>query len=182
MSLYFPLPKEVRAPTNNLMSKEKIALGKLLFYDPIISGNKDVACVTCHHPDFGYAEFRDLSIGVNGVGLSGRRQFKTPNTIPIVKRNAHTVLNTAYNGMKHNGSYNPEDAPMFWDSRENSLEAQALAPLKALEEMKGADFSEDEILAVSPHTINTHKRNILKKSNCKNTTELITKCIIEGII
>ena len=145
-AVYFPLPKKVRAPSNNPMSQEKIDLGKLLFYDPILSGNKDVACVTCHHPDFGYAEFRDLSIGVNGVGLSGRRRFKSPNDIPIVKRNANTVLNTAYNGMQHNGSYDPEDAPMFWDSRENSLEAQALAPLKALEEMKGADFSEEEIL------------------------------------
>lgn len=37
-------------------------------------------------------------------------------------------------------------------------------------------------LNLSPHTINTHKRNILKKSNCKNTAELITKCIREGII
>lgn len=48
---------------------------------------------------------------------------------------------------------------------------------------KGNDFNEiAELLFVSPHTINTHKRNILKKSGCKNTAELITKCIQEGII
>jgi len=35
---------------------------------------------------------------------------------------------------------------------------------------------------VSPHTINTHKRNILKKSHCKNTAELVAKCIREGVI
>ena len=48
---------------------------------------------------------------------------------------------------------------------------------------EGKDFNEiAEQLFVSPHTINTHKRNILKKSGCKNTAELITKCIREGII
>ena len=37
-------------------------------------------------------------------------------------------------------------------------------------------------LNLSPHTINTHKRNILKKSNCKNTAQLVAKCIREGVI
>ncbi len=47
----------------------------------------------------------------------------------------------------------------------------------------GKDYNQiASLLYVSPHTINTHKRNILKKSGCKNTPELITKCIIEGII
>ena len=143
---YLPLPKEILSPKNNPSSPEKIVLGKLLFFDPILSGNRDVACATCHHPDFGYAEFRDLSIGVNGTGLSGNRKFNSPNNIPFVKRNAHTVLNSAYNGMKHNGTYNPEAAPMFWDSRVQSLEDQALEPIKALEEMRGNHIPEDEIL------------------------------------
>ncbi|MEW4925033.1 LuxR C-terminal-related transcriptional regulator [Algibacter sp. 2305UL17-15] len=38
------------------------------------------------------------------------------------------------------------------------------------------------ILNISPHTINTHRKNILKKSECKNMAEIITKCIREGII
>jgi len=37
-------------------------------------------------------------------------------------------------------------------------------------------------LFVSPHTINTHKKNILKKSHCNNTAELMAKCIREGVI
>ncbi|GAA4949194.1 hypothetical protein GCM10023314_23130 [Algibacter agarivorans] len=37
-------------------------------------------------------------------------------------------------------------------------------------------------LHISIHTINTHKRNILRKTNCKNTPELIAKCLREGII
>lgn len=146
VSIYTPLPKKVIAPEDNPTNFDKIKLGKLLFYDPILSGNKDVACATCHHPNFGYAEFRDLSIGVNGVGLSGKRAFKSPNDIPIVKRNAHTVLNAAFNGIKIDGTYSSKDAPMFWDSREKSLESQALGPIKSMEEMRGRSIEEKDIL------------------------------------
>ncbi|MEM6316080.1 MAG: cytochrome c peroxidase [Bacteroidota bacterium] len=65
-----------------------------------MSRNKDVACATCHHPNNGYAEYRDISIGVNGKGLGSKRTFNQPNDIPFVKRNAHTILNTAYNHHK----------------------------------------------------------------------------------
>lgn len=48
---------------------------------------------------------------------------------------------------------------------------------------KGKSFGEiAEILNVSPHTINTHKKNILRKTDCKNTTELIARCVRLGII
>lgn len=144
--VYRPLPTEVLHPENNLPNEHKIQLGKLLFYDPILSGNKDVACVSCHHPDFGYAEGLDLSIGVNGEGLSRSRKFAKNNTIPLVKRNAHSVLNTAFNGMNERGQYDPATAPMFWDIRKKSLEEQAIAPIQSLEEMKGNRFSEVEIL------------------------------------
>jgi len=47
----------------------------------------------------------------------------------------------------------------------------------------GKDYNQIALqLFVSPHTINTHKKNILSKSGCKNTPELITKCIREGVI
>ncbi len=38
------------------------------------------------------------------------------------------------------------------------------------------------ILNLSPHTINTHKKNILRKTDCRNTTELIARCVRNGII
>lgn len=144
--IYSPLPEIVIHPKNNLPNEYKIQLGKLLFYDPVLSGNKDVACVSCHHPDFGYAEGLDLSIGVNGVGLSRSRKFTENNSIPIVKRNAHTVLNTGFNGMNESRIYDPASAPMFWDIRKESLEEQAIAPIQSLEEMKGLRYSEEEIL------------------------------------
>lgn len=146
LSEYIPLPAKVIEPSNNPSTPDKIKLGKLLFYDPILSGNKDVACATCHHPDYGYAENLDLSIGVNGFGIGSSRRFKSNNQIPIVKRNAHTVLNSAYNGMDVKGNYHPDKAPMFWDNRAHSLEEQALKPILSLEEMRGDQISENHIL------------------------------------
>ena len=50
-----------------------VHLGRLLFWDPILSGNKDTACATCHHPDFAYADGRDLPRGTGSVGLGPKR-------------------------------------------------------------------------------------------------------------
>jgi cytochrome c peroxidase len=140
------LPQTAAALPDNPTTAEKIALGRLLFWDPILSGPKDVACATCHHPDFGYAENRDISIGVNGIGLGSARRFAEGNTIPLVKRNSQTVLNSAFNGIDASGHYDASAAPMFWDVRAASLEAQALEPLKTFEEMRGPAYSADAAL------------------------------------
>lgn len=131
------LPTDVAVPADNPTTPEKIALGRLLFWDPILTGPKDVACATCHHPDLGYADDRDLSIGVNGTGLGAARSFVAGHPAHFVKRNSQTVLNSAFNGISAAGHYAPADAPMFWDARVRSLETQALEPIKALEEMRG---------------------------------------------
>ena len=141
------LPATVVDPPENPTTPAKVALGRLLFFDPILSGDRDVACATCHHPANGWAEFRDISIGVNGEGFGSRRRFRTPNDIPFVRRNAHTILNVAFNGMDHLGRYAPARAPMFWDARAAGLEEQALQPLLALEEMRGRGHGEADILA-----------------------------------
>ena len=140
------LPKQIKFPADNPSTPEKIKLGKLLFFDPILSGNKDVACASCHHPSNGYAEFLDISIGPNARGFGSKRKFLQPNDIPFVKRNAQTIINTAYNGIDPRGNYNPEQASMFWDDRVKSLEKQALEPIKAFEEMRGHGFIEEDIL------------------------------------
>jgi cytochrome c peroxidase len=133
------LPLAYKNPANNPSTKEKIELGRLLFYDPVLSGKKDVSCASCHHPEFGYAESLQVSIGVNGKGLGEKRIFSLPNDIPFTKRNSQTLLNTAFNGIDIDGNYQPEEAPMFWDLRANSLEAQALQPIRQLEEMRGRE-------------------------------------------
>ncbi len=142
------LPETVKMPKDNPTSPEKEELGKLLFYDPILSGNKDVACASCHHPNYGYSEFLDISIGPNSHGLGSKRRFKQPNDIPFVKRNAQTILNTAFNGIDMYGRYEPETSEMFWDDRSHSLEKQSLEPIKAFEEMRGHGIDESEILQV----------------------------------
>lgn len=142
------LPLTYNTPAANPVTKEKIELGRLLFFDPILSGNKDVSCASCHHPEFGYAESLELPIGVNGKGFGSERHFRQPNDIPFSKRNAPSLLNTAFNGIDVNGSYKPEEAPMFWDVRVRSLEAQALQPIRQLEEMRGRHIAEEDILQV----------------------------------
>lgn len=121
-------------------------LGRLLFWDPILSGGLDVSCATCHHPDFGYADGRSLPIGVGGRGLGPNRIDVVDDGVGLVGRNAPTILNTAFNGMDENGNYNPALAPMFWDNRAFSLEEQALLPLHSFEEMRGHAFDESVTL------------------------------------
>jgi len=140
------LPQTVNSPPNNPLTTDKSALGKLLFWDPILSGNRDVACATCHHPFNAYAEDRDLSIGVNGVGYGRNRRFQPSNSMPFVKRNSPTMVNVGFNGINQTGEYNPANAPMFWDIRVRSLETQALEPIKAFEEMRGDAYPEDKAL------------------------------------
>lgn len=140
------LPLSAESPADNPTTVEKVGLGRLLFFDPILSGNKDVACATCHQPEFNYAEFLETSIGVNGVGRGQSRRFVDPNDIPFVKRNSQSVLNTAFNGIRNNEPYDPAQAPMFWDMRAKGLEQQALEPIKTLEEMRGNGFHETGIV------------------------------------
>lgn len=137
------LPLEIIEPESNPTTDDKVMLGRMLFWDPVLSGNQDVACATCHHPDNAYAEHLDITMGVGGIGLSENRHSGT-----LAIRNSQTILNTAYNGIDTNGNYDPENTAMFWDNRVNSLEEQALNPIRSAEEMRGTAFSEEDILEV----------------------------------
>ena len=46
---------------------DEARLGQLLFYDPILSGNRTVACATCHHPKFGTSDGVALSGGIGTI-------------------------------------------------------------------------------------------------------------------
>ena len=140
------LPAQPAAPADNPSTPERVALGRLLFWDPILSGQKDVACATCHHPSLGYSDGLDLSIGANGVGLGRERSFLPERPQRMVKRNSQTVLNVAFNGLTSGGDVSATAAPMFWDLRVRTLEAQALEPIKALDEMRGGTYPEDRAL------------------------------------
>src|SRR4051812_28216123 len=65
----------------------KVSLGRLLFWDPILSGNKKVACASCHSPEHGYTDNLDLSIGINGKGTGFNREFVAGSEAHFAKRN-----------------------------------------------------------------------------------------------
>jgi len=139
------LPDTVPAPADNPTTPEKVALGRLLFWDPILSGNRDIACATCHEPEFGYAEERDLPIGTEGVGRGWTRHLPPGSTMPLVRRNSPSLLNVAFAGLTRTGEYDAALSPLFWDVRTRGLEAQILEPITTLEEMRGADFTSETI-------------------------------------
>ncbi len=121
------------------VNPSRIMLGRLLFFDPILSGERDVSCATCHHPAFGFADGRAVSAGVGGVGLGPQRvpsaSAITGHPIGLVPRTAPTVLNAAFNA-------GPDGLPsplgiQFWDGRVQGLEEQSRGPITSRAEMAG---------------------------------------------
>jgi cytochrome c peroxidase len=136
---------EVSYSSNNQYSENKVKLGKLLFYDPILSGEKNIACATCHHPSLGYADAIDLSIGPGGKGL-GVKRTRSPGR-PYAMRNSPTIVNTTYNGLANaSQKLNEFPPPMTWTSIRRTLEAQTLAPITNQAIMRGNIFEASVVL------------------------------------
>ncbi len=109
----------VQAPSDNLQSAEKIALGKQLFFDPRMSGSGVISCASCHNPSLGWQDGMAKGRGHMGEPLG---------------RHTPTILNTAWS------------EPLFWDGRAATLEEQAKGPIQADKEMHG---SGDAVKAIS---------------------------------
>ena len=94
----------------------RVELGQLLFYDPILSGNQEVSCGTCHHPRFATGDGVSLSLGDGATGL-GPDRVADPDNPPEqrIPRNAPALFNLG----------EPEFEVMFHDGR---LEADASLP------------------------------------------------------
>lgn len=120
----------------------KVELGRLLFFDPILSATRDVACATCHHPRFGWADARPTPLGVYAIGLGPQRKLAKNAAFLPLTRNTPSILNAAFNGIESGKPFDPSKSPMFWDNRVRSLEAQVLAPIRQREEMRGDVCSE----------------------------------------
>lgn len=101
------LPK-VPHPDINPPTEAKIALGKMLFFDPRLSGSGQIACASCHDPDLGWADGRTTSFGHDRQALA---------------RNAPGLLNIG------------QAQSLFWDGRAASLEDQARAVILNPKEM-----------------------------------------------
>lgn len=94
---------------------DRAALGRLLFYDPILSGDQATACLTCHSEEWGLGDGLPTSIGIHGEGPVGPGRIGGTAT----DRNAPTLWNVGLRGA------------FFWDGRSQSLEEQALEPLRS---------------------------------------------------
>lgn len=105
LDLYMPVPE------TNPLTAEKIALGRLLFFDARLSRDQSISCSTCHVPARAFSDARPIAMGV--LGRTGRR-------------NAPALVNRGYG------------RAFFWDGRSRSLEEQVLKPIEDQNEM---DFS-----------------------------------------
>ena len=167
------LPETTAQPAD-----ERVDLGRLLFWDPILSGDQDVACATCHLPEFGYADGRARSVGVGGVGTGPARVVGRTGVVP---RNAPTVLNTAFNGISELGSFNPQLAPMFWDNRTQSLENQALEPIRSQQEMRGDNFTASEIDAVIVNRLQANSSYLAQFQAAFGTSVITTSLVAQAL-
>jgi cytochrome c peroxidase len=69
----------------------QVALGQALMFDKVLSGNRDIACATCHQPSEHAGDGLSLSIGTGGTGLGPSRTLGPGRE--FVPRNAPTLLN-----------------------------------------------------------------------------------------
>jgi parallel beta-helix repeat protein len=97
---------------NGETSPDKTELGRLLFFDPILSKNRDMSCATCHNPSLGFSDWLQTAQGSDG------------NPLP---RNTLSLWNVGY------------QTNFFWDGRAATLEEQMTVPLHAANEMAGSD-------------------------------------------
>lgn len=98
---YFPAPD---LPADNKLTVAGVQLGRMLFYEPMLSKDGSQACADCHKQPDAFSDIRQFSIGVEG--LPGKRQ-------------AMAVMNLAWH---HNG--------LFWDGRAPHVRDQALKPIQ----------------------------------------------------
>jgi cytochrome c peroxidase len=90
--------------------KNLVALGKILFFEPRLSGSGKISCASCHQPELSWTDGRDRSLGHEGT---------------INKRNSPSLQNVWFYKR------------LFWDGRSSSLEDQAFAPINSESEMHG---------------------------------------------
>ena len=102
--LLSPVTDQDNTPASNRVTDWGATLGRVLFYDKILSINNSIACASCHKQNFSFADDKALSIGFAGA---------------LTKRNSMALVNVKY---YRNGRF-------LWDERGTSLETQTLLPI-----------------------------------------------------
>jgi len=111
-------------PEDNPITAPKVALGKALFFDPIVSRDFDLSCASCHLPNFAFSDTVAFSVGTeNKLG----------------DRNSPSLLNSAYKPY------------LFKDGGIKSLELQIFAPLDHVAELNLAYSVLEQRLQNHPH-------------------------------
>lgn len=88
------LPPPVEDDDYVPLSMAEVRLGRLLFYDPILSGNRNISCATCHHPRFATSDGLSLGLGEGGIGLGPDRRPDPANPPEQrIPRNAPALFN-----------------------------------------------------------------------------------------
>ncbi len=133
----------------------KVELGRLLFFDKILSGNRNISCATCHHPSLASGDALALPLGEGPTGLGReRRPGNTPERAVHgrVPRNSPAVFNLGareFERLFHDGRVETDPAgnyrggfitPAKWKlplGLDNVLAAQAMFPVTSPAEMAG---------------------------------------------
>ncbi|PIE15490.1 MAG: cytochrome-c peroxidase [Rhodobacterales bacterium] len=154
LSLAADLPEPVTHsdfPTLQSTPFSTVMLGRDLFFDPILSGNRNIACATCHHSALGSADALPLAVGEGGAGLGTARHGTAAAPAPAhIPRNAPALFNagaTEFTTMFHDGRVTRDPSQRFGfvmpEGRAlerpvpNALAAQAMLPILSPEEMAG---------------------------------------------
>ena len=133
-----PLPPGPVRPIDNPFLAERVDLGHRLFFDPILSGPRDVACSTCHLPRFGFADGRQFPSGAGGFGLGPDRTDPQPAPLRPMPRNSPTIFNLGAYGRF--GVAASTNAMMFWSGGAFGIEDQVLLPITADNELRGLAY------------------------------------------
>ena len=154
-----PLPRPLQPSDFVTFDADQARIGQLLFFDPILSGNRNIACATCHHPDHGTSDALSLGIGEGGTGLGPDRRpgAGAERIIKRIPRNAPALWNLGAREVEvmfHDGRLsvsdiydNGFDSPaQEWlpEGLNSILAAQALFPMTSQFEMAG-DPKENQV-------------------------------------
>jgi len=143
---------DLGAYTTTTSDHNLVRLGEKLFKDENLSGNRNISCQTCHHPDLGTGDNLALSIGEGATGL-GKDRFQHDAQSKVIKRNAPQLFNLGQSDQEfafHDGRVEfdngrisaPETLPSASLSKfDKALDIQSIFPLLSNEEMLGESGS-----------------------------------------
>jgi len=163
------LPKPVTDADYRPVNGAEARLGQLLFYDPILSGNRNIACSTCHNPKFATSDGLSLGLGEGAVGLGpDRHVLATDVPEQRIPRNAPALFNLGAKEFtrmfddgrieedpsRPSGLRTPMDESMV-QGFDSVLSAQAMFPVLAQDEMAGNGKENDVSTKVREGMITT---------------------------